>query len=367
MGTLIAALAMVILIVVNRNPDDGATPANAGPFRAAALTVGLQDDQITAVIDDSVAARVDRLAASGVTFTRLDVSWVTIAPTAPAAPTDPNDPAYLWERFDAVVDALVARSLEPIVAFSGSPSWANGGGGPEAAPDVEAYGAFVRAFATRYSGQGRPRIRVFEPWDAPNNPSRLMPQWDSTGTKPASPATYAALLNRAYAEIKAVAPDATVVGSSAGHIEASAPPLGGVGVLDWLGALTALAPKMDAVAQHMEPTSAPSAPSEAVPSFSTLPRLMQELGRLAPGAPVLITKLDYATPPGGLAEADQAAYLTQALQRLAGESAIRLVIWGSLRDSPGRFAGLLHEDGSEKPSWAVFAGGQKALPSAATP
>jgi polysaccharide biosynthesis protein PslG len=358
---------MVVLIVANRNGDDGSATAAVGPFRAAALTVGLQDDQITSVIDDSVTARADRLAASGVTFTRLDVSWVTIAPTAPAAPTDPNDPAYLWERFDTVVDALAARKLEPIVAFSGSPSWANGGGGPEAAPDVEAYGAFVHAFATRYSGAGRPRIRVFEPWDAPNTPARLMPQWDPAGAKPASPAIYAALLNRAYAEIKAVDPDAIVAGSSAGHVEASLPPTGGVGVLDWLAALTALAPKMDAVAQHIEPTSAPSAPSEAVPSFSTLPRLMQELGRLAPKAPVLITKLDYATPPGGLTEADQAAYLTQALQRLAGESSIRLVVWGSLRDGPARFTGLLHEDGTEKAAWAVFAAGQKALPSAATP
>lgn len=364
-GALLALVVMLAFVVVD---SDEASPDTAAlPFRSGALTVGLQDDEITATLDDSVGARVERLAASGVTFTRLDVSWLAIAPTAPATPTDPNDPAYQWARYDEVMDALAARSLEPIVAFSGSPGWANGGKGPEVAPDVAAYGAFVRAFATRYRGQGRPRVRIYEPWDEPNNPLKLAPQWDAAGTKPVSPTTYAALLNRAFAEIKAVAPDAFVVGSSAAHIEASAPPNGGVGVLEWLAALAALDTDMDAVAQHVEPLIPPAAPSDAVPSFATLPRLMQELDAVAPGAPVLITRFGYATSPGGLTEADQAAFLTQGLQRFAAESRIRLVVWGSVRDLPGRNLGLIREDGAEKAAWPVFATGPKALPSAATP
>jgi hypothetical protein len=194
-----------------------------------------------------------------------------------------------------------------------------------------------------------------------------MPQWDASGTKPVSPATYAGLLNRAFTEIKAVSSDAMVVGSSAGDIATSAPPSGGVSVLDWTAALTALHPSMDAVAQHIEPAIAPSAPSDAVPSFATLPRLMQELDKLAPGAPVLITRFGYATPPGGLSEADQAAFLTQSLQRLAAEPRVRLVMWGSVQDTPERQFGLLRQDGAEKPAWSVFATGPKALPSAATP
>jgi hypothetical protein len=140
-----------------------------------------------------------------------------------------------------------------------------------------------------------------------------------------------------------------------------------VSVLDWTAALTALHPRMDAVAQHIEPSIAPSAPSDAVPSFATLPRLMQELDKLAPGAPVLITRFGYATPPGGLTEADQAAFVTQGLQRLAAEPRVRLVVWGSVRDTPERQFGLLRQDGSEKPAWSVFVSGPKALPSAATP
>lgn len=365
-GALIALIVMLALVAANAD-DPSSESSAAGPFREGALTVGLQDDQITGAIEDSVATRIERLAASGVGFTRMDVSWSAIAPTRPAAPTDGNDPAYRWTRYDEVLEGLAARQIEPIVAFSGAPGWANGGKGPEAAPDLEAYGAFVHAFATRYRGQGRPRVRIYEPWDEPNNPVKLMPQWDASGTKPASPAIYAGLLNRAYTEIKAVSSTAIVVGSSAGHIETSAPPAGGVGVLDWIAALTALHPKMDAVAQHIEPSIAPSAPSDAVPSFATLPRLMQELDKLAPGAPVFITRFGYGTPPGGLTEADQAAFVTQGLQRLAAEPHVRLVIWASVRDTPQRQFGLLREDGTEKPAWSVFASGPKALPSAATP
>ncbi len=365
-GALLALLAMLALVVAGA--DDTSPPSRAeSPFREGALTVGLQDDQITGVIDGSVAARIALLASSGVVFSRVDVSWPAIAPTRPAAPADPNDLAYSWTRYDEVMDGLAARRIAPIVVVSGSPGWANGGKGPEAAPDIEAYGAFVRAFATRYRGQGRPRVGVYEPWDEPNNPLKLMPQWDGSGTKPASPAIYAGMLNRAYTEIKAVSPDAIVIGSSAGHIETSVPPAGGVSVLDWVAGLTALHPRMDGVAQHIEPSIAPSSPSDAVPSFATMPRLMQELDKLAPGAPVLITRFGYATPPGGWTEADQAAFLTQGLQRLAALPRVRLVVWGSVRDTPGRHFGLLREDGAEKTAWPVFAAGPKALPSAATP
>ncbi len=365
-GMVLALAAMLVLVAANGG-STSSDPAQGSPFRAGALTVALQDDQITGAIDVPVAARLDRIAASGVTFSRVEVSWPAVAPARPATPADPADPAYQWTRYDEVLDGLATRRIAPIVVFTGSPEWANGGKGPEAAPDVDAYGAFVRAFATRYSGQGHTRVRIYEPWDQPNNPLKLMPQWDAGGTNPASPAIYAGLLSRASSEIKAVTPDAIIVGSSAAGIEASAPPTGGVSVLDWVAGLAVLSPRMDAVAQHLEPSIPPSAPSDAVPSFATMPRLIQELDKLAPGAPVLITRLVYSTPPGGLTEADQAAFLTQALQRLAAQPRVRLVVWGSVVDSSGRHAGLLRADGAEKAAWPVFANGPKALPSAATP
>jgi hypothetical protein len=206
---------------------------------------------------------------------------------------------------------------------------------------------------------------MYEPWDEPNNPALLAPQWVGGGA--ASPGTYAEMLRRAYAEIKAVNPQALVIGVSAADVETSSPPSGGVAVRDFLQGLASEKPPMDAVAIHLEPQDAPNAPSQAVPSYATLPRLIREIDRVAPGAPVLVTRFGYATPPGGATEAEQETYLTQALERLAAQPRIRFASWYSLQDGLARASGLLRSDGSEKPAWARFADGPKVLPSEAGP
>lgn len=365
-AALAALVVMLVLVALGSDGESSTDAARAaGPLPGGALTVGVQDDQIAIVSADLIPSRVERIAASGVRFTRVDISWVEIAANRPANLADPNDPAYRWERSDAILDGLSARGIEPIVVFSRSPGWGNGGGGPESAPDLDAYAGFVRAFAARYDGQLHARVRLYEPWDEPNNPALLAPQW--VDGAPASPGTYAEMLRRAYSEIKAVNPQALIIGVSGAHIEASAPPAGGVSLVDFLQGLTATTPPMDAVAFHLEPQVAPNAPSDAVPSFASLPRLIREIDRVAPDAPILVTRFGYATPPGGLAEADQATYLTQALQRLAANPRIRFVSWYALQDGPARASGLLRPDGSEKPAWATLTDGPKVLPSAVGP
>lgn len=367
-GAIIALGVMLALVAIGPD-DDGGAAAGGSPFPPRALTVAIQDDQLPVVSPELIAGRIDRIAASGVRFTRVDVFWVEIAANRPAAPRDPSDPTYSWSRYDAIIDGLSARGIEPIVVFSRTPGWANDDKGPEWSPDGEAYSAFVRAFATRYSGGAHARVRLFEPWNEPNNPLTFMPQWAGAGAKfvPASPARYADLLRRAGTEVKAVTPRSMVIGLSLAHIETSAPPIGGVSVTDFIQALTADPPPMDAAGIHLAPGGAPNAPSEAIPSFATLPRLVQDIDRVAPGVPVMVTQFGYSTPPGGLSEADQAIYLTQALERLAAVPRIRLGVWFSLQDTPERPSGLLRLDGSEKPSWGVFVASPKALPSAAGP
>jgi hypothetical protein len=367
-GALIALGVMVALVAIG--PDDDGDPAAGGsPFPPGALTVAVQDDQLPIVSPELIAGRIDRIAASGVRFTRVDVFWVEIAANRPAAPRDPSDPAYSWSRYDAIIDGLSARGIEPIVAFSRAPGWANGDKGPEWSPDGEAYSAFVRAFATRYSGGAHARVRLFEPWNEPNNPLAFMPQWERSGAQlaAASPARYADLLRRAWTEAKAVSAQSQVIGLSLAHVETSAPPAGGISATDFIQALVADAPPMDAAAIHLAPDAGPNSPSEAIPSFATLPRLVQDIDRVAAGVPVMVTQFGFATPPGGLSEADQAAYLTQSLDRLAAIPRIRLGVWFSLQDTPERPSGLMRLDGSEKPSWVAFVASPKALPSAAGP
>ena len=197
----------------------------------------------------------------------------------------------------------------------------------------------------------------------------FMPQWEGTGAQVAavSPARYGDLLRRAWTEVKAVSSQSLVIGLSLAPVEASAPPVGGVSVTDFIQGLASDPPPMDAASIHLAPGGAPNAPSEAVPSFATLPRLVEDIDRVAPGVPVLVTQFGYSTPPGGLSEADQAIYLTQALDRLAAVPRIRLGVWFSLQDTAERPSGLLRLDGSEKPSWTAFVASPKALPSAAGP
>jgi hypothetical protein len=366
-GALLALVAMIAIIAMGFDDDDGGSTGS--PFPPRALTVALQDDQLPVVSPELIPSRIERIAASGVTFTRVGVSWVEIAASRPAAPRDPSDPAYVWSRYDAILDGLAARGIESIVVFSGTPAWANDGRGPEWGPDGEAYSAFVRAFATRYSGGAHTRVRLFEPWNEPNNPLVLMPQWEGAGTRltAASPARYADLLRRAWTEVKAVSADSQVMGLSLAHIETSAPPAGGVSVTDFIQGLVADPPPMDAAAIHLAPGTAPNAPSEAIPSFATLPRLVEDVDRIAPGAPVMVTQFGYPTLPGGVSEAEQATYLSHALERLAAVPRIRLGVWFTLQDAPGRPSGLLRLDGTAKPAWPVFVSSPKVFPSGAGP
>ena len=79
-----------------------------------------------------------------------------------------------------------------------------------------------QAAARRYSGTfpdplrpgaTLPRVRYWQPWNEPNLPTYLTPQWtgDPARTRPASPAWYRRLLNAAYIRLKRVDPGNRVI------------------------------------------------------------------------------------------------------------------------------------------------------------
>jgi hypothetical protein len=368
LGALAALAVMLAFVVANAGDgDDG--PATLPGLRPESLTVSLHDEQLPTVPVDQIPARLDRISQSGVTIARVDVWWIDVAPSKPADPGNPSDPAYRWERLDATIDGLATRRVAPLVTLSRTPGWANGNQGPEWAPNPDDYSAFVRALVSRYRGSGHGTVTLLEPWNEPNNPLSLMPQWDGSdaNAKVASAGLYADLVARARREVDAVAPEVAIIGMSAADIPVSTPPTGGVGVVEFLQALAPQALDVDAVSQHLRPTAAPNAPADAIPSFATLPRLLIEIDRVAPDAPLLVTEVGYATPPGVLSEADQSTYVTQTLERLAANPRVRLVVWSTLQDTSERLDGLLRADGSEKAAWTTFVAGPKALPSAVAP
>lgn len=97
-----------------------------------------------------------------------------------------------------------------IIAFiNATPPWAMSQGGlplSSRPSDPDAYGAFTAKVATRYKG----KISAYEIWNEPNAVFFYSPAPD--------PAGYTDLLKSAYPRIKAVDPDATVIGGVVGAV-----------------------------------------------------------------------------------------------------------------------------------------------------
>lgn len=332
------------------------------------LTLALQDDHLAVVPEAGVDGRLALLGEAGVRVTRVDVFWDQVAPTRPAAPADPNDPAYRWSRYDRIVDGLGARGVAVMFNVFRSPRWSNGGRSVQWAPAAADFGAFMTALARRYDGATRDRagaahgpVALYQAWNEPNFARFLMPQWRGERGRyvPASPGIYAGLLAQAYAAVKAVQPAAWVVAAGGGPNNSDFPPSGGVGILTFIRELARYAPPADAFAQHLYPADAPSV-TTAMPSFRTLGQLIAEYDRVRPGLPFLITEFGWSTAPSPfrsgppVTEAQQAAFLREAVAALAAMPRVRLAVWFNLQDHPEWTSGLRRPDLSPKPSWDVF-------------
>ena len=351
---------------------DEATPAVALPATSLppGLTLSVQDDHLAVTPESNIGARVGLVASTGVRLTRVDVLWNTVAPGRPGSASNPNDAAYRWSRYDAVVDGFTRRGIAVILNVYRSPSWANGNRSYQWAPAESHFAAFMTALARRYDGRTRDRagrvhgpVEMFEPWNEPNLPGFLMPQWqtaaDGTAT-PASPRIYAGLLARAYASVKAVQPGAWVIGVSGGPNGSNNPPNGSVGIVPFIRGLVQYRPPADAFAQHLYPGLGPQV-SVAMPSYNRLPELIGELDAVRPGLPILITEFGWTTMPTSVRSSfvspeAQEAYLRQALDMLAAIPRVRLAVWFNLDDNAEWTSGLRRADSSIKPSWTTFVG-----------
>jgi len=149
---------------------------------------------------------LDQIAASGVQWVRIGVSWAMIQPRRPSE----TDAGWNWSwgipRVDSVIDMARARGLRVRATFGRTPAWANDGAGEAAAPaslaDWRRAAAFV---AQRYAG----KVSSWEIWNEPNHPKYFL-----NGT----PTAYTALLCSAYPVIKSAAPKTKVVyGGTSGN------------------------------------------------------------------------------------------------------------------------------------------------------
>jgi hypothetical protein len=192
-------------------------PDRAGPV--SMFTVGSE-------LFTNSAANMNLLQSLGVDVVRLDINWAAIAPNPSSAQkpvfdaTDPNAyPATSWASYDAVIRGLTARHIGIDLALIGPPPrWAEGPGAPspgsqtEWKPDAAAYGDWVRAVATRYSGNFTPpgasgplpRIDFWSIWNEPNIGNNLGPETTHAGSAvEVAPRLYRDLLNAGWSSLQA--------------------------------------------------------------------------------------------------------------------------------------------------------------------
>jgi hypothetical protein len=133
---------------------------------------------------------------------RFDLYWSAIEPHAKGV----YDQAYLT-KLDGVLAAARARGIRPTISVLGTPAWArHNAGSSMTPPDHSAdFGDIMGFLAGRYASQ--PDL-AWEIWNEPNQQQF----WDIAGGP--NPAAYGRLLKAAYPRIKAVAPNATVLGGS---------------------------------------------------------------------------------------------------------------------------------------------------------
>jgi len=361
----LVALAAVIVVVAGAVALSGGD--DSAPIGAVAA---VQDDHLPTIPLDQIPGRLDLLAATGVTTTRVDLFWGDIAPSKPADPANPADPAYDFSRADLIMQGLATHDITPIVSVYDTPAWASSQPPPAAgvvvnpaAPDPAAFGAFMGALATRYSGaftspggEKLPEVRHFEIWNEPNLSLFFTPQFQ--GKTPVALNAYAAMDKAAYPAIKRANAEAIVIAGVGGPRSSTS--ASGIGAIDWLRGLRARDIPLDAYSQHIYPGTSPLTETNVVPSWATVGRLLDELDAWKPGLPLYITEAGYttaATPyrTEKVTEQQQAQYLSQiySLPQLHTDR-VKTVVWFNLQDNANWPAGLLRDDGSKKPSYRAF-------------
>jgi hypothetical protein len=204
----------------------------------------LQDD--AALLRDPVGT-LQAARNLGITRMRVGMRWMLVAPNPntrrkPRAFRSADPGAYpdiLWSVWDTIVTQARQDGISLNVDLEGgAPLWATGRGAPRGSagynwePSASEFGAFVRAVATRYSGNYNPRAKMLDPgnsgdlpavhfwsvWNEPDYGPSLAPQGvpGQLGIEN-SPRMYRNLVDAAWAGLRATghAHDTVLIGELA--------------------------------------------------------------------------------------------------------------------------------------------------------
>lgn len=232
-----AALSLALaLVVAFLGPAPQAT-AGSPP-----LITGFVDRQFQSSKAQTREMWLSRAAGVGAGIVRVGVRWFKVAPKNPPAGfdgADPSSPGYSWTELDGTVRDASSRGLRIMFTVSRAPRWAEGPGRPAVAqprswkPSPAALGAFAKALAIRYSGRfpdpavpgaTLPRVGLYEVWNEPNLEYFLSPQ--RQGNSLFAPGWYRMMLNHVYAAVKAVQPNAKIIGPASAPFGVPGEPFG---------------------------------------------------------------------------------------------------------------------------------------------
>jgi hypothetical protein len=324
-------------------------PAEASRY----VQYGIQDDAWLLGGPGTFDERLQQVKELGVDVVRINIRWDQVAARRPRKQTNHLDPAYRWAVPDVLLQGLRRWEITPVVTLVGTPRWANGGRGPNAAPrSRNNLASFAVAVANRY-----PWVRRWLIWNEPNKYWQL---------KPASARVYTrTLLNPAYAALKRANPRNQVgAGVTA--------PRGGRGSLspvDWIRGMRASGARFDAYAHHPYPLTRRETPTrggcracENI-TMANLERLLTHVRRAwGTRKRVWLTEYGYQTNPPdrllGVSQRLQAQYLAEAALRAYRAPRVDMLIRFLVRDEERvtRWQSGLYTFGDEpKLSAAAFA------------
>lgn len=243
-------------------------------------------------------AVLDRLAAAGVEWLRLDVGWVTLEEQSG------QFVAWYLATLDFIVDAALTRNMQVLVVITGTPTWASPTtSGPPSTPGL------ASSFAQRLAGHFRDRVGAYETWNEPNNAAF----WSGTLDQ------FATLHTEMASGIRAGDPAATVVLAGPAYCDS-----------DWVEQmlLRDLSGTFDALAVHpyMSPSNLPpNAPDQGGTNIWTMAHVaaIRSLQvSFDDTSPIWFTEFgwsSHSTPSPnnweqGVSRAAQAKYLTRTLR-----------------------------------------------------
>jgi hypothetical protein len=318
----------------------------AGAGAARAFEPSPYGINIHAPGDPELERQLDRVAAAGIGWVRIDFAWAVVQPARGT---------WDWRLYDRIADEAAARDLEVFATLAYTPAWATAGPPLTGAPsDPADWREFCRRAARRYRG----KIDFWGLWNEAN-----LPRFWSGSRK-----QYIDLIVAAGIDgVRAGSPDAKVGGPELAHLTS--------GDSDWYywlrDTLLAQGDRLDFVTHHLYDDDGPGDVTKKLEDSTLFGRRPGFWGTVAPSVrevlesagaedkPFWLTETGWASDRVGAAQ--QASYTAGLLDRwLTGRPDrdwVAKIFFYELQDDPAAGVpkwGVLDAAGAPKPVYGAY-------------